>query len=76
MRPNAFRTADAFVWPQLYVARIRTQNPCLPLVAQAYISRISQSLSLGPGANTGVTTSIRFERLRNIQSADPMKYSP
>ena len=39
-------------------------------------SRISHSRSRRPRPVTGVTTSTRRERLRNIQSAEPMKKSP
>ncbi len=40
------------------------------------MSRISQSLSFDSRVSTGVTTSTRLDRLRNIQSADPIKNSP
>ena len=60
---------------QLRAGAIGRQSPRLPPVPQADIEELPE-LRFGVRGEYGVTTSTRFERLRNIQSAEPMRKSP
>jgi len=58
--------------------RMYSPSGCMSHAEQlscSYVRRMFSSWALMAGSQTGATTSIRRERLRVIQSAEPMKNS-
>ena len=68
---HRFRAISVWLGLQLHIAAVRLHLPGLAVVAQAHVQDLPEPLAL-LRLSTGAAASTRRERLRYIQSAEPM----